>query len=265
MDAYYEYRKLDIEYRREVTGLSSFVHLHKELEIVYVISGKCVAYADKNSYLLKPGDMFISFPNQVHYYKTVENGKYALLIFSPDIIYEYASLISKSIPDRNCILSDEESELKTIFAKMSDADTDYNNLTVCGYINVLMGTVLPLLNLKIVDKNKTSAFYAIVEFCSNNFKNDITLETVSEKLHLSKYYVSHIINKRLGQNFNEYINNMRVSEALSFLRETDMKISDISEYVGFGTIRSFNRAFRTVMGVTPVEYRCGLNELSNQQ
>ena len=44
-----------------------------------------------------------------------------------------------------------------------------------------------------------------------------------------------------------------------------MKISDISEYVGFGTIRSFNRAFRTVMGVTPVEYRCGLNELSNQQ
>ena len=43
MDAYYEYRKLDIEYRREVTGLSSFVHLHKELEIVYVISGKCVA------------------------------------------------------------------------------------------------------------------------------------------------------------------------------------------------------------------------------
>ena len=44
-----------------------------------------------------------------------------------------------------------------------------------------------------------------------------------------------------------------------------MKISDISEYVGFGTIRSFNRAFRTVLGVTPVEYRCGLNELSNQQ
>lgn len=262
MDAYYEDRKLAIECRID-TVLSPLAHLHRELEIIYVISGKSVAYADNNSYILNTGDMFISFPHQVHYYKTVERGKYALLIFSPDIIYEYSSLISKSIPDRNCILSNEENELKTIFSKMNDADTEYNNLTVCGYINVLMGKILPLLNLKIADKNKTSAFYDIVEFCSNNFKNDITLETVSEKLHLSKYYVSHIINKRLGQNFNEYINNMRVSESLSFLRETDMKISDISEYVGFGTIRSFNRAFKTIMEVTPVEYRSSLNEIKN--
>ena len=110
MDIIYENKTLLIDASLS-EGLTPLAHLHKELEIIYVRKGKAVAYADKNSYLLKPGDMFISFPNQVHYYKTVETGKYALLIFSPDIIYEYASLISKSIPDRNCILSIEESEL----------------------------------------------------------------------------------------------------------------------------------------------------------
>ena len=70
-------------------------------------------------------------------------------------------------------------------------------------------------------------------------------------------------NKRLKQNFNEYINNLRIAEACNLLRESDKKIADISEDVGFGTIRSFNRAFKLSIGVSPAEYRSNSKILEN--
>ena len=260
MDVIYENKTLTIEYMKS-NALGPTAHLHKELEVIYVKSGKSVAYADKNSYLLNPGDMFITFPNQIHYYKTVQNGEYMVIIFSPDIIYGHSSEISKSIPDTNIISVSDNKELKEVFDRLYTAGGQYKNLAINGYLNVMMSLILPRLQLKTVNAENNSAFYNIIDFCTHNYKDDITLDYVAESLHLSKYYISHLINKRLKQNFNEYINNLRITEACNLLRETDTKIADISEDVGFGTIRSFNRAFKQIMNVSPAEYRGNSNAL----
>lgn len=260
MDIIYENKTRLIGYSVDKV-LSPMVHLHKELEVIYVRQGKSVAYADKNSYMLNEGDMFITFPNQVHYYRTIQRGEYIVLIFSPDILYGISAEISKSIPDINCFSSSDDVEIRDIFDRIYASDGEYKNIAISGYLNVIMSRILPRLRLQTVNAENNSAFYNIIDFCTHNFKDDITLDLVSEKLHLSKYYISRLINKRLKQNFNEYINNLRISEACNLLRETDAKIADISEDVGFGTIRSFNRAFKLVMGVSPTEYRSKNNAL----
>ena len=242
-------------------GLVPFAHLHKELEIIYVRKGKAVAYADKNSYLLSAGDMFIAFPNQVHYYRTVSKGEFMVLIFSPDILYDISSKISKSKPDINCFTPLADENLKDIFDRIYSLDGEYKNIAISGYLNVVMSRILPKLRLQTVDTENNSAFFNVIDFCTRNFKDDITLDIVAEELHLSKYYISRLINNRLKQNFNEYINNLRISEACNLLRATDAKIADISEDVGFGTIRSFNRAFKLIMGMSPAEYRSKNNAL----
>ena len=260
MDVIYENKTRLIEH--SITGgLVSFAHLHKELEIIYVRKGKAVAYADKNSYLLNAGDMFIAFPNQVHYYRTVIRGEFMVLIFSPDILYDVSSKISKSKPDINCFTSLDDGNLKDIFDSIYSLDGEYKNIAISGYLNVFMSRILPKLRLQTVDTENNSAFFNVIDFCTRNFKDDITLDIVAEELHLSKYYISRLINNRLKQNFNEYINNLRISEACNLLRATDAKIADISEDVGFGTIRSFNRAFKLIMGMSPAEYRSKNNAL----
>lgn len=260
MDVIYENKTRLIEH--SITGgLVSFAHLHKELEIIYVRKGKAVAYADKNSYLLNAGDMFIAFPNQVHYYRTVIRGEFMVLIFSPDILYDVSSKISKSKPDINCFTSLDDGNLKDIFDSIYSLDGEYKNIAISGYLNVVMSRILPKLRLQTVDTENNSAFFNVIDFCTRNFKDDITLDIVAEELHLSKYYISRLINNRLKQNFNEYINNLRISEACNLLRATDAKIADISEDVGFGTIRSFNRAFKLIMGMSPAEYRSKNNAL----
>ena len=184
-----------------------------------------------------------------------------VIIFSPDIIYGHSSEISKSIPDTNIISVSDNKELKEVFDRLYTACGQYKNLAINGYLNVMMSLILPRLQLKTVNADNNSAFYNIIDFCTHNYKDDITLDYVAESLHLSKYYISHLINKRLKQNFNEYINNLRITEACNLLRETDTKIADISEDVGFGTIRSFNRAFKQIMNVSPAEYRGSSNAL----
>ena len=262
MDIVYENKSTLMSYSLD-KGLSSYAHLHKELEVVYVSEGKAVAYADKNSYVLNEGDIFIAFPNQVHYYRTVNEGGFMVLIFSPDIIFGYSSEISQSIPDKNYVSSAEMGELKELFDKIHIADGKYKTLSISGYVNVMMSLLLPKLTLRTVTAEKNSTFYNVINFCTQNFKSDITLDIVAEKLHLSKYYISHLINNQLKQNFNEYINNLRIAEACNLLRESETKIADISEDVGFGTIRSFNRAFKLIMGVSPTEYRSNSKVLKN--
>lgn len=260
MDVLYENRSTAIYSDMGSTALTRIIHLHKELEVIHVKKGQSVAHADKNSYLLNAGDTFITFPNQVHYYETIREGDYMVLIFSPNIIYAFGSEISKSIPESNFIPAGDP-ELVHIFDKIRTVSGKYSELALSGYFNLLMSIILPRLTLKTVDTEKNSSLYSIVDYCTHHFREEITLDVVSENLHLSKYYISHLINKTLNQNFNEYINNLRISEACNLLKESDIKIADISEDVGFGTIRSFNRSFKQIMDLSPAQYRSKIQSL----
>ena len=78
---------------------------------------------------------------------------------------------------------------------------------------------------------------------------------LSDKLGLNRYYISHLFSKKLGMRFNDYINSLRISEACRMLLNSDDSVTDICFHVGFGTLRTFNRAFIRHTGRTPSEYR----------
>ena len=87
------------------------------------------------------------------------------------------------------------------------------------------------------------------------FVASLTLGEVAEQVHLSKYYISRLFNQKLKLSFSDYLNMLRVRRATRLLENTDKKIADISEDVGFGSIRSFNRAFLGIMKMTPIAFR----------
>ncbi len=257
MNAIYENRTCDFSYHTQ-NNISTFAHLHKEFELIYVIDGKGVAYTDSNSYTLSRGDLFFTFPNQVHYYSAIESGTFVVLIFSPNLIYNMGYQITQSVPDTNYIPCGS-CEFSNIFKKLTELDGEYKNMAMVGYTNVIISMLMSRIQMKSITEETNSAFSVIVDFCSKNFCENLTLDYLSENLHFSKYYISRIINQHLHQSFSQYINSLRVSEACILLKDPKMKISDISEEVGFGSIRSFNRAFKQFFGVTPEVYKKALN------
>ncbi len=239
--------------------LGKSVHMHKELEIVYVKSGSAIAYVDRQTYRLQQGDLFFAFPNQIHYYETLERGEFLLLICSPHLIYDCAELLSAHIPTKNVIESAiDDPSLAPILELLQKLEGDYAKTAAFGYLNALLSVLLPRVKLTKTDSKKSSLASVIV-YCTRHFQEDLTLDAVANELHLSKYYVSHLINRELNRNFNDYINDLRVGAACKLLSETHRKIADISEEVGFGTIRSFNRAFQASMHQTPAQWRAAMS------
>jgi transcriptional regulator GlxA family with amidase domain len=55
--------------------------------------------------------------------------------------------------------------------------------------------------------------------------------------------------------FSEYINTLRLKDAVILLQQSDLSIESISEETGFGTVRTFQRQFQTRYGMSPKDYR----------
>ena len=71
---------------------------------------------------------------------------------------------------------------------------------------------------------------------------------MASRLHLSKFYISHLFSQKLHLSYSDYIRSLRISEACRLLTETSLGITEISYQVGFPTPRTFNRAFLKYVG-----------------
>lgn len=88
--------------------------------------------------------------------------------------------------------------------------------------------------------------------------SQLTLERFAELVQASPRQVSAAINQCFQQNFQEYINRFRITEAQRLLRDPDcqtLAISEIIRLAGFNSKATFNRLFKAHAGVTPSAYR----------
>lgn len=230
-------------------------HFHKEIEIVYIKKGGCTAYADRQCITLKNGELFISFPNQIHYYENTSFGDYYIIIVNPSVFFELKETLNGSIPAENSIDLKNHKCITELLENLYSAEGEFKNTVIAGILNQIIGNLLSNMELKPRIKTDNSTLQSILTFCNDNFTEEISLDDISNNLHLSKYHISHLLSSKLDMSFNTCINMLRVDMACDLLATTDKKTADISEEVGFGSIRSFNRAFLKITGTTPLKYR----------
>ena len=83
-------------------------HLHKEIEIIYVAEGEAVAHADRNCESICKDSLFISFPNQIHFYESCHPGEYYILIVRPELFFGLSSTFRDYIPEHNTFAEAQE-------------------------------------------------------------------------------------------------------------------------------------------------------------
>lgn len=236
--------------------LSPLPHLHNNVELILVVEGQALAHSDRDVVTITNGDLFISFPNQVHYYENSIEGKYGVYIFATDTFFGKKEIILDNVPKKCVLPLDKDSEIYKLLLRLVEKDEGkYSKVIIAGIINVVFGEILNNIELKPRMNTDNFTLQNILNYCALNFNIELVLEDVAEALHLSKYYVSHLFNQKLGISFNTYLNTLRVNKACDFLTDTDKKISDIALESGFSSIRSFNRAFIQIMNLSPSDYR----------
>ncbi len=263
----YEKKSLDLECRKHVKAsghLQCMPHLHRELELVCMLGGESVAYADSTRCVLHPGDVFLTFPNQIHSYETYTDERFILFILRPDLVPELMDTFNIALPEspvvKGFLLEPRMRELLDLLADACDKKkngTPYVNSLRRGYLLAFFSELLACMPVRRLPVGDSGALRDIVSFCAQNYAENLSLSMLEEHLHLNKYYISHLFSGKLGIRFNDYINSLRISEACRLLSNSDISVTEISERVGFNTLRTFNRAFVKQIGVSPSEYRRG--------
>ncbi|WP_246944878.1 response regulator transcription factor [Bacillus pinisoli] len=94
-----------------------------------------------------------------------------------------------------------------------------------------------------------------IKYIEENYHTDLNLAVVSNYISVNYSYFSHTFKEFTGSNFVDYVKKIRINEAKKLLKETDYKVFEVGEKVGYKNSKQFARVFREMEGISPKEFR----------
>ncbi|WP_170311691.1 helix-turn-helix transcriptional regulator [Vallitalea okinawensis] len=95
----------------------------------------------------------------------------------------------------------------------------------------------------------------VSKYIHTHYELPLKLGALAERFYMSPHYLSHKFKEVTGFTLMAYIQATRIKKAQELLSESQLKIIQISEMCGFGSISQFNRVFNKLSGITPSQYR----------
>ena len=95
----------------------------------------------------------------------------------------------------------------------------------------------------------------IKQYLDEHYDVKITLDDLTERFFISKYYLTRVFRKQFGISISHYLLSIRITKAKQMLRFTDETVENIGYKCGLGAPHYFSRTFKQVEGISPSEYR----------
>ncbi len=95
----------------------------------------------------------------------------------------------------------------------------------------------------------------VKEYLNMHYTEKISLDELSAKFFIDKYYLAKTFKKHFGLPINLYIQNLRITKAKQLLRFSEKTVEEIGDEVGIYNPAYFSRVFKNVEGVSPKTYR----------
>ncbi len=123
--------------------------------------------------------------------------------------------------------------------------------------------ILPLCNMLELayiknEKNavsETDSITDILQYIKRYHSQSITLDDICKHFGCSRSYVSHLFKRSVGKSFREYLTGLRIEDAKSLLKYSNLSVTEIAFSVGFGDSTYFSNVFKTSVGTSPSAYR----------
>ena len=93
------------------------------------------------------------------------------------------------------------------------------------------------------------------QYINEHFGEHVTLSTIAKAVYVHPIYLSKLFKDKTGENFIDYLTNVRMKKAKELLKNPSFKIYDISYMVGYESSKHFSKVFKDETGMTPREYR----------
>ncbi|MCR2823494.1 AraC family transcriptional regulator [Lederbergia panacisoli] len=270
---FYKATPLDISREKKIHTTMPDRHYHDGYEILYLVSGNVYYFIEDKTYHVSNGTLLIINKNDIH--KLVNSSgttfERVTLLFKNEFIenilnsgWEY-DVFSIFTSGRNIVRLDvnEQNVIENLFDKM----VREFNVQPAGYkdsLKILLLEVLIFIK-RIVDSKHIhddvettfthKKVFEMVDFINQHYDQRLTVEEISRKFYISSSYFYKVFKENTGFTFIEYLNNVRVKEAISLLKENHYKVGEVGEKVGFESTTHFGRVFKGITGCSPIKYR----------
>lgn len=95
----------------------------------------------------------------------------------------------------------------------------------------------------------------IKSIINTRYSEDLTVEGIANEIHLSAGYATTIFKKEAGESISKYLIKIRVQKAMEMLKDENSRVYEIAEKVGYKNLTHFSYIFKSIMGVSPREYK----------
>lgn len=95
----------------------------------------------------------------------------------------------------------------------------------------------------------------VINYITENLAGDLSLNVLAEVCYLNPSYLSRIFRKETGSKISDFVSLKRIDLAKYLLLNSQMKVNEIGQKIGYHTPHSFTRLFKKIEGMSPIEYR----------
>ena len=96
-------------------------------------------------------------------------------------------------------------------------------------------------------------------YVEEHYASELSLTDLAKEHQLSPSYLSQLFAEQTGKKFIDYLTDCRIGKAKELLKHTELRIYEIAAAVGYKDPYYFSNCFKKITGLTPSEYREGLN------
>ncbi len=251
-----EIMKFDFEESRHITE-----HFHQNIEVLYIFEGNVKVTVSKNTYLMQKDDVILIEPNKKHSFDASEQILVGILHISYREFIKYFNLNQyyfrcNSAIDKNKGYQEIRKTLSHIFRLYFDKSQER------VYLNSLYFALLHTLIANFAFKSEDLGYAdpksqeekrinEMIQYMNNNYQYQFSLNELAEYLNLSTTYLSKYIKKNLGQNFVNYMNQIRLEYAIEEMRHSEKSLTRIALDNGFPNTTAFSAAFRNKYNENP--------------
>ena len=232
-------------------------HLHAHMELIYPLDNHMQVTLNQERFVLNPGDIAVVFPNDIHKFKRLDTeGMLEIMIFSPSLLKHHKQMLMNYHP-RVPFVRAKDVHPDVIYAmKMLPVELKKENFLMCTvFFELIMSRLIPLLDMeKNTEVHLFDEAHKAVIYLMEHFYEPMTLESAAAQIGISQYRLSRLFSNELGVSFTRYLRQLRVEKAKELLAGEE-SILNIAMSCGFETLRSFERAFMEINGVTPRDFR----------
>lgn len=248
---------------------SSAFHWHKEYEMIGVLKGTVTEQVQQETVILHEGDILLVNPNTIHAIKNSDEEENLCMIIQirPEAftvgveeasgLRFYLDSTGDDIPE--CGFEMFFKRMATILYESMEEER-YDLFRTKAELYHLIADLFQyaVYDIRIQDtvhKDAQTITISVIDYMEKHLEDEKIVEAACHELGISRKTMDRNLKMTIGVTGKEIVDSLRIDKAKNLLKNTGKNINYILDVCGFGSEKTFYRAFRHETGLTPGEFR----------